>query len=118
MYLAVVRHNAVRNRYVQPVTVDFTIGGEIKPTQMYVVHLQMELSPRVRKVLFPYWREQVVTQRLWMIGGLVALLTLITGTVAAYFRLDTLSGGAYRNRLKLAAVALIVSGGLLLAMIA
>ena len=114
----VVRDRAIRKRHVEPVTHDFTIGGEIKPTQMYVVHLQVELSPKVRDVLFPYWREQIVTQRLWMIGGLVGLLTFMTGTLAAYFRLDTLSGGAYRNRLKFAAVALIVSAGLLLAMVA
>jgi len=106
--------DAVRKRYLEPFTTDLGIG---KRTQMYVVHLQVELSPDVRQSLFPYWREPIVQQRLWMLGGLVGLLTLITGTLAVYFRLDTLTRGAYRNRLKLAAVSLIVSGGLLLATI-
>jgi hypothetical protein len=41
------------------------------------------------------------------------MLTLMFGTTAAYLRLDDLTNGMYRLRLKFAATSLIVSGGLI-----
>ena len=62
------------------------------------------------------WREQIVERRLWTLGSLLGVFTLILGATATYLRLDAATSGAYRLRLKLATVALIVAGGMGVAM--
>lgn len=79
----------------------------------YRVHLLVDLSASGRERLRPIWKRQIVQQRLWMLGGLGGMLTLMFGTTAAYLRLDDLTNGMYRLRLKFAATSLIVSGGLI-----
>lgn len=91
--------------------------GVIRTEPMYRVHLQLELTPDVKEQLYQHWRVPLVNQRLWILGSLLGMLTLITGSTAAYLRLDARTGGAYRGRLKTAAVALIVSGGLVVSTI-
>lgn len=103
-----VRRHAMLRVFDETKETDF--GSFTAP--MRRVYLQVELSPEVRAKLYPSWREHVVTHRLWVLGTLVGLLTLMLGTSAAYFRLDSLTNGLYRRRLKLAAVSLIVAGGL------
>lgn len=72
---------------------------------------QVLLSPVVRKQILPLWRDEVVSRRIWALGGLAGLLTLTFATLAAYFRLDDRTSGLYRRRLKLAAVCVIAAGG-------
>ena len=100
---------AIRRRYVEPMP--FSTSDEKHSFQINRVHLQIELSPELRKEIYPVWRAQVVQHRLWSLGGLFGLVTLILGTTAAYLRLDRQTSGTYRKRLKLAAVSLIVAGG-------
>ncbi|MCH8830308.1 MAG: hypothetical protein IID45_12090, partial [Planctomycetes bacterium] len=59
-------------------------------------------------------REESAVPRIWLLGGFIALLTLIVVAVAAYLRLDARTNGRFRIRLKLATTALIVAGGMLL----
>ena len=82
------------------------------PFTMYKVYWQVELSPEVRQKLSGTWKQEIATQRAWLVGIVLALLTLISASFAAYFHLDQKSNGAHRFRLKLAATALMTAGGL------
>lgn len=84
----------------------------VNPFTMYKVYWQVELSPEVRQELSGTWKQEVATQRAWLVGIVLALLTLISASFAAYFHLDTKTNGAHRFRLKLAAAALMTAGGL------
>ncbi len=106
---------ATEAKYVEPyeiTTPSFPEGIDEAP--MYRAHLLIDTSPDALAHFYQPWRAQVVNRRLWAFGGLVALLTLLVGTAAGYLQLDARSNGAYRGRLKLAAVTLIVVGGFVL----
>jgi hypothetical protein len=78
---------------------------------MHRAHLRLELTPRFHTAVEQSWRGQVVEHRLLALGGVFGLVTLALASAAGYFRLDELTGGQYRRRLKLAALALIAAGG-------
>ncbi len=99
----VLRAEAIKSQLHQDVDEPFT---------MYKVYWQVELSPEVRQELSGSWKKSMATQRAWLLGGLLALLTLISVSFAAYFHLDRRSQGTHRFRLKLAATALMTAGGL------
>jgi hypothetical protein len=101
---------AVRRAFVAEIDRKTLSSGT--PFRVFRAYNQVELSPAVRKRIFPLWREEVVGRRIWDLGGLGALLTLTFGTLAVYFRLDDRTSGLYRRRLKLAAVSVIAAGGL------
>lgn len=83
--------------------------------KMYRVHAELELSPGLRQAVYGTWRGQIVNHRLIILGSLLGLITLMLATAAGYFKLDDLSFGIYRGRLKLAAAALITAGSLFVA---
>ncbi|MDA1015071.1 MAG: hypothetical protein O3A00_11550 [Planctomycetota bacterium] len=83
---------AVRNSYRQSYRQD--LGAYI--ARMHRVHLQVELSPSVRSKLIPIWREQVVDQRLWELGGLLGVATLILGIAAIGLRIAPVLNGVQR----------------------
>lgn len=107
----VVEHLAVRRRYVEPI-VRSTGNQEFV---VHRVHLQVELSDRVRSELRPYWRSQVVDRRLWSLGAVVGFLTVLLGSLSAYLRLNDLSEGRFQNRLRFAAASLVTAAGLVAA---
>lgn len=114
--LPTVEQYAARDRYIEPYQIKtpaFPEGNPDVPT-MYTAYLLVDTSPDTLGHFYEPWKERVVQQRLWAFGGLFALVTLIIGTTAGYLQIDGASKGAYRGRLKLAAVALIVAGGLAL----
>src|SRR5262245_10949767 len=80
--------------------------------KMYRAHLRLTLSPGLRDALHASWHDQVVAHRLKELGGILGLATLALATFAGYFRLDDLTRGQYRRRLKLAAASLIAAGSL------
>jgi hypothetical protein len=100
---------AVRHSFVQTIDHDF---GRFTG-RMYRAYVQLKLSPEVREQAHGIWREQIVEQRLLLLGRLIGFVTLLLALVAGYFRLDALTKGAYRGRLKLAASAVAVAGGML-----
>lgn len=108
---ALVQQHAVRQEYVE----EIARTTDLNTFLVYRVYYQVELSPTVRAAVFENWRGQTVTSRLWMLGGLLGFVTLMLGTTATYLRLDAMTNGAYRRRLKLASVSLLVAGGLVLA---
>jgi hypothetical protein len=99
---------AIRREFVEEIDRKTSSGTAFR---VFRGHDQVELSPAVRKQIFPLWKEEVVGRRIFALGGLGALLTLTFGTLAVYFRLDDRTSGLYRRRLKLAAVSVIAAGG-------
>lgn len=81
------------------------------------VFLRLDLSASGQERLRPVRERQIVHSRLWVLGGWLGMLTLIFGTTAAYLRLDDMTDGMYRLRLKFAATSLIVSGGFVAAVL-
>ncbi|MCC7423831.1 MAG: hypothetical protein IT428_26500 [Planctomycetaceae bacterium] len=79
---------------------------------MFRLHRQLEISDATREVAYGAWRQGLVASRLWGAGSVLATLALIVAAVSSYLRLDGATRGAYRTRLKLATVAIIVTGGL------
>lgn len=114
--LPTVEQYAARDRYIEPYQIKtpaFPEGNPDVPT-MYTAYLLVDTTPDTLGHFYEPWKQKVVQRRLWAFGGLFALVTLIIGTTAGYLQIDGASKGAYRGRLKLAAVALIVAGGLAL----
>lgn len=109
--LSAVEHAAVRRRYVEPITRS-TDNAEFV---VHRVHLQIELSDRVRRDLAPFLRSEIVERRLWSLGAVLGFVTLLFGTLCGYTRLDELSEGRFRTRLRFAAASLVTAGGLLAA---
>lgn len=102
-----VKNHCIRQRYVETIHRDF---GLIT-ADMYRVYLQVELSTESRAKFADSWQSQIVGNRLWVLGSVAGLLTLIFGTVSSYFRLNSATNGAYRKRLKLAAASVVAGGG-------
>lgn len=109
---ASIERRLVGEPYVQEI--ERTTGN--KTFTVYRLHQQLALSDDLPSELYPIWRDQIVGRRLWILGGLLGVATMILATAAIYLRLDASTGGTYRFRLKLAAVALIVACGLGMAM--
>lgn len=102
--------NAVKD-CVGEVIPNYDFGNGIKAT-MYRVHARIDLNAQLADALQNFARDKTVDRRLMSLGGLLGLVTLMLGTAASYFRLDDATNGAYRKRLKLAAVALIAAASL------
>jgi hypothetical protein len=80
--------------------------------KMYRAHLRLDVNSKLRDALHESWNEQLVKQRLTTLGSGLGVVTVLLASVAGYFRLNEMTQGQYRNRLKLAAVALIGAAGL------
>ncbi|MGQ0634059.1 MAG: hypothetical protein ACT4QC_05600 [Planctomycetaceae bacterium] len=93
-------------------TVDKDFGEPIGKAKMYRAHVWLDYSERLRDALAAEWRGQLVEQRLIVLTSILGLVTLMLGTAAGYFRLDDLTGGRFRGRLKLAAATVVTSGAL------
>ena len=113
--VAIIEQNAVHKLVGESLEKDF--GNGIHGT-MYRAHLQLELNSQLRKTLHDSWQGQVVEHRLIVLGSMLGLVTLMLATSAGYFRLDHLTGGLYRRRLKFAAASLIAAGSLVALVIA
>jgi hypothetical protein len=100
---------AIRRTFVEEIDRKTLSSGV--PFRVYRAYDQVELSPVVRRQIFPFWKEEIVDRRILALGGLAGLLTLTFATLAAYFRLDERTSGLFRSRLKLATVCVIAAGG-------
>lgn len=107
--VSLIERSAVRKLVGEALNKDF--GNGIQGT-MYRAHLQLELTPATRQALHESWHGQIVTHRLTVLGSMLGLVTMMLATSAGYFRLDDLTGGLYRRRLKFAAASLIAAGSL------
>lgn len=110
-----IKAHAVRRRFEQPGTEKVRVrrpgGTDIEYSNtVYQVYWQLDRSDSARNGI----RQDAAAPRLWLIGGLIGLLTLIAAAVATYLRLDARTAGKYRTRLKFATTSFIVAAGMLL----
>ncbi|TWU14892.1 hypothetical protein CA54_37620 [Symmachiella macrocystis] len=115
-----------------PVQNNWPIPDEIVRRAMGKVHLlekdvdgggkvyrrfaQVNLTPGIRQRLLPQWKTATTQNRLWTLCAGLGLLTLLLGTTAGYLRLDRMTDGAYRGRLKLASLSVITAVALVTGM--
>jgi hypothetical protein len=97
-------------------TTSLQVGEFTEP--MYRVYWQVQSTPAVRDFFLASWRSRAQEQRLVQAGIGFGLLTLLFGSAAGYYRLDNATGGRYRGRLRLAAAAIAVAGGVATALLA
>jgi hypothetical protein len=103
----------IQNRVIRAEAIQTQVHEDVDtPFTMYKVYWQVELSPEVRAELSDAWKQEIARKRAWLLGEVMALLTLIAFSFAAYFQMDKRSQGTHRFRLKLAATALMTAGGL------
>jgi len=86
--------------------------GDPVLNEMFIAHLRLNLGDPLRDAVYAQSRAQTVNQRLQVLGGGLALVTLLLGTVSTYLRLDDATGGKYRTRLKFAAAAVLAAAGM------
>ncbi|WP_373653526.1 hypothetical protein [Schlesneria sp. DSM 10557] len=72
--------SAVKKRYVE--TVEQNFGTFSAP--MYRLWLQVEISPVVRTEIYPLWKTAAVDSRIIALGTLIATLTLLANSAAAF----------------------------------
>jgi hypothetical protein len=74
-------------------------------TRLYVL---LQFDRKVKERIIEEGRRNVVAGRLWLTGGgLAAMLWLLT-VMYGYLRIDLKTDGAYRNRLRFAAIVAIL----------
>ena len=83
--------------------------------EMYRVHWQLELNPKLSESLVSRAKQSVSRSRIWTIGSILAACTLLLFGFSSYLRLDTQTEGRYRNRLKFAAISFMAVGCLAIA---
>ncbi len=103
-----VRSAAVRRTFTEPIE---RTAGENEFT-VYRTYLLVELSPDVRDLIEPIWREQVSQGRSLVVMIVFGVLTAFASVIAGLFRLDDRTGGRHRLALGFAATAavLLLSG--------
>lgn len=111
-FVDVINRRAVHDLVGEVMDWDFKNGTVGK---MYRAHLRLDLTPAYHNEVRTVARSQVVAHRMQILGSMLGLVTLMLGTSAGYFKLDAATGGTYRRRLKLAAVAVIAAGSLITA---
>ena len=76
--------------------------------KMHQLHALLELTPQTKAVLIEAWHHGQVNERLFYLGGGLALVLGFLATVWGYLKLDTATHSRYSGRLGLAASILIV----------
>lgn len=74
---------------------------------MVLLHVLVAFDGDVKSRLREAWHRLVMFERLRRVGLGLALLLMLLSTFWAYLRIDLSTGGAYRNRLRLATVLVI-----------
>ena len=109
-----VQEFAVRNSFTEELTVDL---GAVT-SQMVIVHLLVNVGPETMNQLHAIWQEQLVQQRIRILGFLLAFSTGLLLIAHVYLRCRLLTRPQHRRKLKLAAIVLafllcLTAGGLL-----
>ena len=98
--------------------VDSTVRGvKIKPVErdygtVYEATLTTDLSPRKRSEIASAYHDEQVTERLGVLGGILAFVLACLAAISGYIRADEATKGYYTNRLRLAAAAGVGAAGL------
>lgn len=109
-----IRIHAVKDRFEQPGTETVHIkrpgtADKVYSNKVYQVYWKLDFSQQAREDI----RQTAALPRVWILGGLVGLLTLIAVAIATYLRLDARTEGKYRLQLKSATTVFVVAAGLL-----
>jgi hypothetical protein len=107
--VSLIEQNGVSNFVGEVFDKDF---GNGVTGRMYRAHLRLNMNSALRKALHRSWDNEIVSHRLMGLGGILGLATLTLASFAGYLRLDDLTNGQFRGRLKIAAASLISAGGL------
>ena len=91
-----IKRHAVKQQYVEVVERDF--GNFFHP--MYRVWWQVELSPEVRTEFLPAWKQGLTLNRIRCVGLVTVSLALAASVWAIYHRLNVVTQGAWRTRLR------------------
>ncbi len=81
-------------------------------SKVYRRYVQLKLTPEIRSRMLRPWQAAKAQDHLISLCTALGVITLLLGTTAAYLRLDGMTQGAYRGRLKLASLSLITAGSL------
>ena len=99
-----IKRHAVKQQYVEVVERDF--GNFFHP--MYRVWWQVELSPEVRTEFLPAWKQGLTLNRIRCVGLVTVSLALAASVWAIYHRLNVVTQGAWRTRLRILSGAVAV----------
>lgn len=108
-----VQASAIRNQHVETIERRSTTSGT--PFSVQRVYLQVEASPEVFEGVRREWTSRAVDARVKGLALVGCFLTAMFAVFAGYLRLDDRTQGAYRGRLRFAAIALIAAAGFLAA---
>jgi hypothetical protein len=61
---------------------------------MYIAHLKLPLSPRLRELVYADWRSQTVYLRIWTFVGCAVMATLAFALLGLWLRTPP-RGGAH-----------------------
>jgi len=76
---------------------------------MIQLHVLLEFDSQVNDRLKERWRETVILERLGYLGAGVLAVLAVLAMLFSYLKIDLATGGVYRGRLKLAAIAVILA---------
>ena len=98
----------VRQRHDQRYQADLGTAGK---AEMHIMHLQVEMSPRVRAELNKAWQKELVNRRVIGMGVIVAFLSVCFGSTAVYFRSSSPVSKPASHRLKIACAGAVGLAG-------
>lgn len=78
---------------------------------LYVAGYRVDVSPQRRARLLAAYNHEVVSQRLFTLGGGLGFVLVCLGALAGYIRADEATKGYYTNRLRLLAAAGVGAAG-------
>ena len=78
------------------------------------LHVLLKFDTAAREQIAAMCRQKVVETRLMDTGGCFAILLILLGLLLAYLKIDLATAGAYRGRLRIAMVAVILIGAVAL----
>jgi len=76
--------------------------------QMTQLHVLLQFDRKVKDRILEERQRAVVAGRLWMTGGGLAAMLWLLAVMYGYLRIDLATGGAYRGRLRFAAILAIL----------
>lgn len=108
--MAEIRHEIVQAEWLE------RPHSQLLKRDMYKLHVLLAFDRTVNERLREKWDDVVVTERLGGVAVLGVLLLSVLGVAYGYLKTDLATGGAYRGRLRAAALAVVVVlvGGLVL----
>ena len=98
----------VRQRHAERYQTDL---GSVGQAEMHIMHMQIELSPRVRNDLNTVWQQELVHKRMAGMGIIAAFLTICFGSAAFGLRSNMQGTGEIKNRVKLACTGAVALAG-------